>query len=201
MSKKSQKNPMTPEWPHAVEVEHLGPAPQKVALSSTAQQRRDLARRLKVDSVDNLSASVVVERRPNSHIIHVTGAVTADVVQSCVVTLEPVRTHLDEEIDSWFSDEKDIVSLNRVKREQQGLRADAELEILTEEEDPEPVHEGVIDVGELAAQYLSLAIDPYPRSITARNMPEGNETVITAGERPNPFAALKDWKAGKKPEK
>jgi hypothetical protein len=59
----------------------------------------------------------------------------------------------------------------------------------------------VIDVGELAAQYLSLAIDPYPRSITARNMPEGNETVITAGERPNPFAALKDWKAGKKPEK
>jgi hypothetical protein len=34
---------------------------------------------------------------------------------------------------------------------------------LDESEDPEPVIDGKIDAGELVAQYLSLAIDPYPR--------------------------------------
>jgi hypothetical protein len=201
MSKKTPKTPTTPEWPHKVEIARLGPGPMRVSLESTEQQRRDLARRIKVNTIDKAEAKFVLERRPNSHVIHVTGTVIADVVQSCVVTLEPVHTHISEEIDSWYSDEKEVVSLPRVRREQEGLRADAELEILGEEEDPEPVVEGAIDVGELAAQYLSLAIDPYPRSQAVKDVEDEGEIVITAGERPNPFAALKDWKAGKNPKK
>jgi hypothetical protein len=201
MSKKTSKASPTPEWPHKVEIARLSSGPMRVALESTEQQRRDLSRRIKVNAVDALAAKFTIERRPNSHIIHVTGTVTADVVQSCVVTLEPVHTHISEEIDSWYSDENDVVSLPRVRREQQGLRADAELEILGEEDDPEPVIEGAIDVGELAAQHLSLAIDPYPRSQRVKDIEDEGEIVITAGERPNPFAALKDWKAGKNPKK
>jgi len=198
MSSKTPKNPLTPEWPHKVEVDRLGTDPTRIALSSTPQQRRDLARRLKVNVIDALDAELLLQRRANSQLIHVTGIVKADIVQSCIVTLEPVRSQIEEKFESWYSDEDQVVSLPRVRREQQGMRADAELEILGDEEDPEPVVEGAIDVGELAAQHLALAIDLYPRSEAVRNADEGEEAVFTAGERPNPFAALKDWKAGRK---
>ncbi len=108
---------------------------------------------------------------------------------------------IEEKFESWYSDEDQVVSLPRVRRvQQQGMRTDAELEILGEEEDPEPVIDGTIDVGELAAQHLALAIDLYPRSEAVRSAAEGEEgeeAVFTAGERTNPFAALKDWKAGR----
>src|SRR4051812_48028053 len=103
MSKKTPKTPPVPEWPHKVEVERLQQKPLRVTLSSTPEQRRDLARRVKVDAVDAIEATVTVERRPNSHVIHVSGALKADVVQTCIVTLEPVRSHIEEEISGWYS--------------------------------------------------------------------------------------------------
>ncbi len=73
MNSKTPKNPLTPEWPRRVEVDRLGTEPTRVALSSTPEQRRDLARRLKVNAIDKLDAELVLQRRPNSQLIHVAG--------------------------------------------------------------------------------------------------------------------------------
>jgi hypothetical protein len=67
-------------------------------------------------------------------------------------------------------------------------------------EAPEPVLDGWIDLGELAAEQLGLAIDPYPRKPDAELPAEwkaepGAEPAVT--ERPNPFAALEKLKADK----
>ena len=59
---------------------------------------------------------------------------------------------------------RDGVRVDRAVRIRAGGCADAELELLPEEEDPEPVVDGMIDVGELAAQFLLLGVDPYPRA-------------------------------------
>jgi hypothetical protein len=201
MSRKTPNNPLTPEWSLKVDVAQLGGEAVRIALTSTPEQRKDLARRMKVNALEALEGEVLIQRRPGSHIIHVKGQVKANVSQSCVVTLEPILTPIDEKIEAWYSDEDRIISLSRARREQQGMRADAELEIAGEEEDPEPVIDGAIDVGELAAQYLSLAIDPYPRCEAARKAENEGETIIRAGSRPNPFAALKDWKAGRDKKK
>lgn len=205
MSKKSSTIPLIPEWPHKIDVVKLGTAPLPVNLQATSEQLRDLARRFKVVAIHAATASLVVQRQVGNHHIHVMGQLTAEVEQACIVTGDPVRNQIAEEIDAWFSDEEQVVSFARARRAQESMRADAELEILPEAEDPEPVMDGSIDLGELAAEHLALAIDPYPRSEAAKAALEADKAdtavVAQAGSRPNPFAALKDWKAGKDQKK
>ena len=129
--------------------------------------------------------------------VHVSGSLTAKVTQLCVVTREPVQQEIETAVEGWFADTGEAVSLARARHEKQGRKMDADLPMLEEEDDPEPLVDGQIDLGELVTQHLSLAIDPYPHK-------EG--VVFEQAEMPgksapppvrrNPFAALKDWKKG-----
>jgi uncharacterized metal-binding protein YceD (DUF177 family) len=63
---------------------------------------------------------------------------------------------------------------------------------------PEPVTSGWIDLGELAAEQLGLAIDPYPRKPDAAVPTEWRaEPAETPVGQPNPFAELEKLKAKK----
>ena len=81
----------------------------------------------------------------------VTGRLEADVVQSCVVTFEPVPAKIEAEFDRLFSRDVPEEALDEVE-----IDAEAEL--------PEPLVDGRLDLGEILAEELSLALDPYPRS-------------------------------------
>src|SRR5262249_61191091 len=52
---------------------------------------------------------------------------------------------------------------------------------------PEPIENGIIDLGRLATDMLYLAIDPYPRKEGAVFEPQ----VAAADPEDHPFAALK----------
>jgi hypothetical protein len=70
--------------------------------------------------------------------------------------------------------------------------------LLDEQDDPEPITDGKIDLGELVSQFLSLSINPFPHApgVELPEEQEGDGPVrMSAGNAPNPFAALKDWKA------
>ena len=76
----------------------------------------------------------------------------ADVVQSCVVTLEPVVIRLSEQFEVVYAPLSE---------------ADEKAEVVVDveaEEPPEPLIAGQIDIGEMVAQHLAMAIDPYPRA-------------------------------------
>ena len=84
----------------------------------------------------------------------------------------------------------------------QGVQpAVTDLELDAEAADaPEPAPDGLIDLGELAAEQLGLALDPYPRKPDAAVPAEWKaEPVVepVADERPNPFAVLEKLKADK----
>ena len=79
------------------------------------------------------------------------GRLAADVAQSCVVTFEPVAAKVEAEFDRLFSGD--------LPAETEG-----EVEIDPEAEMPEPLVAGKLDLGEILAEELSLALDPYPRS-------------------------------------
>ncbi len=55
---------------------------------------------------------------------------------------------------------------------------------------PEPIVNGFIDLGQLAAEFLVLGLDPYPRKPGAEFIPP--ELVVDPEE--HPFAALKALK-------
>lgn len=87
----------------------------------------------------------------------ISGRLMAEVVQPCVVTLEPVAATLDERFERTFLPEG----------EQPNLDAD-EIEIDYEADDPpDAIVDGTIDLGAVACEQFALALDPYPRAAGA----------------------------------
>ena len=189
---------VTPEWSHKIEAEDIGKTPVRTTISASPQERKDLARRLRVDSIDFLEAELTLQRQPRNMFLHVEGRLRAKVTQPCVVTLEPVQQDVEGAVEGWFGDPASAVSLTRARHEKEGRSGNAELPVLDEKDDPEPIVDGKIDLGELVAQHLSLSLNPYPHG---EGVEYDKREEVPSGEasatRRNPFAALKDWKAGK----
>jgi hypothetical protein len=118
-----------------------------------------LAERLDLQRLSEFSATLTVGRDPAGEIM-VRGRVVADVVQTCVVSLEPCPGHIDEPFEARFT--------------ARAAPLPRELEIgPDDDEPPEPIDGDTLDIGELAAQQLALA-----RDFSGGRSPDG------------PFAAL-----------
>jgi hypothetical protein len=105
--------------------------------------------------------------------VRVSGRVRAVVGQTCVVTLEPVQNVVDEAFSVLFLPE-----------EEGAVSASAEE---ADDDPPEVILGGVIDVGSLATDYLFLGVDPYPRKAGVAFDPV--EAALAPED--HPFAALK----------
>jgi len=129
-----------------------------------------------------LSASASLDVMPKSGgRVHVTGHVRARIGQTCVVTLDPIESEIDEPIDLVFAPPEQIPDLSDLVDE---AAAESETGI---PDPPEPIINGVIDLGRLATDALFLAVDPYPRRPDAIFEPP----LETADPNDHPFAALK----------
>ncbi len=200
MSKTKQQDPLQPEWSHKIDVAALPDQPFTQTIAASDDQCRDLARRIGVKAIRNLTAEIRIQHPKGSNRLDVSGIVHALVIQPCVVTFVDTEQRIDEPFESWFMDKEAAIPLIRARHEKMSRHADAEVPMLEESEDPEAIVDGQVDVGELAAQYLSLAVDPYPRA--AGVSPEVTGRILeekgVAEQSRNPFAALKDWKQKRK---
>jgi hypothetical protein len=131
-----------------------------------------------------LSASASLDVMPKGGgRFHVAGRVRARVGQTCVVTLDPIENDIDEPIDLIFAPPEQIPELSDLVDD----AAESEEEI---PDPPEPIVNGIIDLGRLATDALFLAIDPYPRKPGAVFEPR----VEADDPEDHPFAALKALK-------
>jgi uncharacterized metal-binding protein YceD (DUF177 family) len=111
--------------------------------------------------------------------VHVSGQVSARVGQTCVVTLEPIESAVEEAVDLAFAPASGTQSEPKTARKRSHGG----------DEPPEPLVNGMLDLGALATEFLILGIDPYPRKPGAQFVPPKAED---AGEQP--FAALQTLK-------
>jgi uncharacterized metal-binding protein YceD (DUF177 family) len=118
---------------------------------------------------------------------HVGGHVRARIGQTCVVTLDPIENDVYEQIDLMFAPPEQVPSLAALVDE----AAESEEEI---PDPPEPIVNGVIDLGRLATDALFLGIDPYPRRPDAVFEPP----IVADDPEDHPFAALKALQRGEK---
>jgi uncharacterized metal-binding protein YceD (DUF177 family) len=114
----------------------------------------------------------------------VAGHVRARVGQTCVVTLEEIESDIDEPIDLIFAPPEQIPQMATLVDEAE--EGDEETP-----DPPEPIENGMIDLGRVATDALYLAVDPYPRKPGAVFEP----VVEAADPEDHPFAALKALKA------
>lgn len=182
------------EWSHFFDVDDLGKHETKIKIEPSEEELEDLARRLGVKAVKNVTANLIIASK---NAVHVQGEFNATVTQECVVTLEDFDTEISEPVEGWFADKNSTVSFAAAKQEKEASTSRGEVEMLEEQEDPEPIIDGVIDLGELVSQHISLAIPAYPKKEGARHE-FGDDNVQIDEKSPlrkNPFEALKDWKA------
>jgi uncharacterized metal-binding protein YceD (DUF177 family) len=167
--------PVAPEFSRPVTLDRVPAGGMSVDLEASADERRLLTRRFDLVSLDHLAGEVRLERAVGDALIHLTGRLQARLSQRCVVTLDPVDAEIDVEFQRLFS--RDLPS-----------DAAGEVEVDPEAELPEPVPPGGLDLGEILAEELALALDPYPRSpqAEARLRELGGQDAGTSG----PFARL-----------
>ncbi len=183
------------EWSFLVDASKIGDDAQSYDIKPESQHIVALCKRLNLYDIERLDAKVVLKRSKVNRYIHVTGVINSCVLQKCVVTTDPVKEQVEDEFETWFAEETSAVSFSKAKRDRMSAKEREELPILEEEEDPEPVIDGKIDIGEVVVQNLSLALNPYPRVEGAdfdgksKNLDDVDNAVYD-----NPFAALKDWK-------
>jgi hypothetical protein len=145
---------------------------------------RALAARFGLVAVDHLDAVVRLRRLDGGRMVRVRGRLSADVVQTCVVTLEPVPARVVEEFGALFAPPAMIPVAGPDDS------GDLVLDPFALDEDaPEAMTGAGIDIGELTAQHLSLALDPYPRrpGATFTGFDDG---AADAEAVTNPFKAL-----------
>jgi hypothetical protein len=144
-----------PAWNVPVRVEEISVTGQHFALTADPATRAGLARAAGLLELPRLEATFAVTRR-GRYGVHVAGTVCATVRQTCVVTLEPVESEIEEAVDLTF--------LEKSGRSGASAQSPADEEVPPGVEDPsEPLVDGTVDLGAIATEFLMLGIDPYPR--------------------------------------
>ena len=186
------------EFPYTIQVDKIKSDAQTFEFEASEEQCQALAQRYGILGIKSLKVQIDVKRQ-NAVVILAKGQFEAIVIQECVVSLDPVETLLKEDVEGFFTDRDDTVSFAKIKHKHIQENHDPETSFLDEEDDPEKVIDGQIDLGELVAQHLSLSLPAYPRK-EGVVYDKGDENV-SSGEgdtkdkkRHNPFAALEALK-------
>lgn len=166
-------------WRSAVAVAEIPDEGLHRDIEASETERRAIATIAGLRELSRLAGSFDLAPAPGGQ-VHVSGRVQGTVGQTCVVTLEPLTSEVDEGIDVMFSPEAERVS----------TRSESEEDTLVEDP-PEPIVNGEIDLGALAAEFLILGLDPYPRKPGAIFEP----VIEPADPADHPFAALTTLKS------
>ncbi len=192
-----EPNNLKSEWSEPLNSEDIETTPMTLTVSPDDAAKEAIAKRLGIEGLDRLDTELTIFRDPSNMVINIHGKISARVTQGCVVTLEPVSDDIVAEFDAWYADPSEAVSFAKAKRERELQKQNVEQPMLDEWEDPEPVVDGKIDLGELIVQHLSLNLNPYPRKKDAEYAysDENEKKATKEGDAyQNPFAKLKDWK-------
>ena len=170
------------EFSRPVRLDTLGERPVERAIEADEPERAALAARFDLLALERLEGRFAIARQAGG--VVVTGEVDADVRQSCVVSGEPVATRIREAVDLRFV------------REAAPDEAD-EIELAGQDLDTLPLEGESIDLGEIAAETMALALPPFPRADDAalaearRSLLSEEEAARLSAAANNPFAKLK----------
>ncbi|MEQ8193019.1 MAG: DUF177 domain-containing protein [Rhodospirillales bacterium] len=188
MNKRVKADSHKPEFSRVVEIDRLADGETAVVLEAKPEERARLAERFGIEAVGKLTANLIVTFDRAKGDIHVEGTLHAKVVQLCVVTLAPVPSAIEAAV---------IRNYSLFAEEEEGREID--LGGIEEDEPPEPVEHGMIDLGEAVAEQLALEIDPFPRTPGAEFQGLAGDSGREGGGNDRdsgPFAALARLKGG-----
>ncbi|MBB5745510.1 YceD family protein [Brevundimonas variabilis] len=155
-----------------VRVNEIGTALDRT-LEPDAGSRAKIARSLDLASLDAFTATLTI--KPARVGWTLSGRVVAEAVQTCGLTLEPLPVSIDQ-----------VFSLDLVEAAEPV--AGEEVEITLDDDSPDIIEDGRIDLGQYAVEQLALTLDPFPRKPGAEFVQPAEPADIS------PFAVLKAFR-------
>jgi hypothetical protein len=143
-------------WSVPISVAEIPDTGRHLNLIADDAIRTAVAKAANLSTLPRLEASFELTRHGRDG-VRVAGRVTATVGQTCVVTLEPMESDVDETIDLMFAPPREPAPKVRDADEGQPV------ETVASEEPPEILRGSRIDLGAIATEFLLLGVDPYPR--------------------------------------
>jgi uncharacterized metal-binding protein YceD (DUF177 family) len=140
---------------------HVNDIPQEgitLTIEATAAEREALACRFDAISIESLRGEVSLYPKQGRTCWQVEGRVWSQVVQRCVVSLNPVRAESDFSFERRY-----VTKISGEARENFWPKGDAVL-TLDQDDAPELLTGDVIDLGEIVAEEFGLALNPFPRA-------------------------------------
>lgn len=163
-----------PPWTERVRLDQIGQGVSRRLEAGPAERAR-VAAALDLAELGALSAEV--EIKPSGVGWRLSGHLSADVVQTCGVTLEPLPSHIEADFSL------DLADASAVEPQPRDFEADLDVP-----DGPDLIEDGGVDLAAYVVEHLSLEIDPWPRKPGAVfEAPEGPA-------EPSPFDVLRELK-------
>lgn len=102
--------------------------------------------RLDIVDISDVTGAFSVQRV--HEVIKISGRLTYQVVQKCIVSLDPVKSAIDTEFTVFFTDKEEELAEDLVVRDDMA----------------EPIENGQIDLNALLIEQISLSLPDYPRA-------------------------------------
>jgi uncharacterized metal-binding protein YceD (DUF177 family) len=178
-AEQSSAQPPAEPWSVPITLAEIPESGRRVDLAPDAATRATIARFAGVVDLPRLEAGFDLSRIDNDS-VRVVGRVLATVVQSCVVTLDPVHNEVEEAVNLVFAP-----TTGPKTAPEKAMQS-------VDSEDPlEELRHGAVDLGAIATEFLILGIDPYPRKLGVTF-----DSPAVDDPASHPFAALAALKKG-----
>ena len=171
---------MQKNFSYPLKLEDMSAATQKYVLEADSDTLKIIAEILKLPSVKSFKAELNVKLNKKSHLINVFGFVDAEVEEISVISLEhffhPYHAEFDLQYDTKLT-EQDI----------------NEIDFEFDDEVPDILTNGQIDLAGIAMEQLALILEDFPRKegeVFSFKSEFDEETTLAS----NPFAVLKKLK-------
>jgi uncharacterized metal-binding protein YceD (DUF177 family) len=160
------------EFARPQRVDTIGDDARTIEIDADAQERAALAKRFDLIGIEKLTGRFAIRRDAAGIVAE--GRVAAAVTQACSITGDPLPATVDEPVALRFVAEEDA--------------GQDEVELGDSDIDVIPYDGGTIDLGEVAAETMALALDPFPRGPNAEVMLK--EAGVLSEEQAGPFGVL-----------
>ena len=157
-------------------LDEIGNGTKTYCLSADKNQLKYIAEVLKLDGINSFEAKINVLLNRKNHRLNVSGFVDANVEHTSVISLEKFTKNYHPEFEFFYDTE---LTYDQLK----------EIEFDFDEDEPEIIENGQINLAEIAMEQLALVLDDFPRKdgeVFEFKSEFDEETTTKA----NPFAAL-----------
>lgn len=183
-----QDDPVVPEFSRPIAIGKLPASGKRFNEQADLAERAQLAIRFDLPAINQFGVNGMIAPKSRDRFL-IEARLTAEIKQTCVVTLDELETTIDTEFRAIF-----MPAVTGRKQMAADENADDAVIDPFEDEPPSEYHGDTIDIGELAVQHFFDQLDPYPRKSNAAFDPIIEQDPDEAKRAENPFKILRDLK-------